>query len=176
MPHLLEELLKTPIIQLVDDDAEFTTVLSDRLTAESIHIMIVHSGLEALSCLQISRPSVILLDFNTPGMDGIETLQAIQLVDPKIPVIMVTVRSPGVSAASSGVRCSGVRSEAARLDITSTDVDLCVRTVVYRRSPSRGIMPPPPLLRTDEPCVDARDRVIYFPPWSRQHGPSASPP
>ena len=87
---MLEELAKIPTILLVDDDADFTAGLSDRLIAEGFHIMIAHSGFEALSCLQISRPSVILLDFNMPGMDGAETLQAIHRIDPKIPVIMVT--------------------------------------------------------------------------------------
>ena len=87
---MLEELAKVPTILLVDDDAEFTAGLADRLLAEGFHIMIAHSGFEALSYLQISRPSVILLDFNMPGMDGAETLQAIHRIDPKIPVIMVT--------------------------------------------------------------------------------------
>ena len=87
---MLEELTKVPTILLVDDDADFTAGLADRLIAEGLHIMIAHSGLEALRCLQVSRPSVILLDFHMPGMDGVETLQAIHRIDPKIPVIMVT--------------------------------------------------------------------------------------
>lgn len=90
MPPRLEELVKVPTILLVDDDADFIAGLSDRLIAEGFYVMTTHSGLEALSCLQISRPSVILLDFHMPEMDGIETLQAIHRVDPKIPVIMMT--------------------------------------------------------------------------------------
>ena len=94
IPPMLEELAKVPTILLVDDDADFTAALSDRLIAEGFHIMIAHSGFEALSCLQTIRPSVILLDFNMPGMDGAETLQAIHRIDPKIPVIMVTGADP----------------------------------------------------------------------------------
>ena len=87
---MLEELTKVPTILLVDDDADFTAGLADRLIAEGFYVMTAHSGLETLRCLQISRPSVILLDFHMPGMDGVETLQAIHRVDPKIPVIIVT--------------------------------------------------------------------------------------
>ncbi len=91
---MLEELTKVPTILLVDDDVDVTMGLSDRLTAEGCQVAIAHSGLEALRWIQGHRPSAVLLDFHMPEMDGIETLQAIHMVDPKIPVILVTGADP----------------------------------------------------------------------------------
>lgn len=87
---MLEPLEQISPILLVDDDADFIAGLSDRLIAEGFSVMTAYSGLEALSCLQMSRPAVVLLDFHMPGMDGAETLQAIHKVNPKIPVVLVT--------------------------------------------------------------------------------------
>ncbi len=130
---MLDKLAKVPTILLVDDDADFIAGLSDRLIAEGFSLMTAYSGLDALSCLQISRPSVVLLDFHMPGMDGVETLQAIHRVDPKIPVIRDYSdrgRSPGTSAAAHAVRGSGVHSETGRFENASTDAHLCVGAVV----------------------------------------------
>ncbi|CAE6797701.1 response regulator [Nitrospira defluvii] len=91
---MFEQPVRAPMILLVDDDADMTMGLSDRLTAEGCHVAIAHSGLEALHWLQDHRPSAVLLDFHMPEMDGIETLLAIQTVDSKIPVIMVTGAEP----------------------------------------------------------------------------------
>jgi len=146
IPLMLEKLVKIPTILLVDDDADFT--------AGGFHIMLAQSGFEALSCLQISRPSVILLDFNMPGMDGAETLQAIHGIDPKIPVIYGNRdRSPGTSAASSGARGRGIRSETGGLEIAPTDIDLCVGTVACWCGPARDAVLSPPLLMRDRPVI-----------------------
>jgi CheY-like chemotaxis protein len=91
---MFEQPVNAPMILLVDDDADMTMGLSDRLTAEGCQVAIAHSGLEALHWLQGHRPSAVLLDFHMPEMDGIKTLQAIHTVDSKIPVIIVTGAEP----------------------------------------------------------------------------------
>lgn len=49
------------------------------------------SGAEALTLVPQLKPDVVLLDINMPGMDGIDTLKALQKYDPGLPVLMLTV-------------------------------------------------------------------------------------
>lgn len=79
-----------PTILVVDDDCDLLAAISDRLIAEGFHVMTASSGVEALHCIQVDRPALVLLDFHMPGMDGGETLLSIRRSSPTIPVIMMT--------------------------------------------------------------------------------------
>ncbi|OBX04185.1 transcriptional regulator [Gallibacterium genomosp. 3] len=83
-----------PKILLVDDDIEFTNLLSEVLAMESFDVEIVHNGEDALNQL---NPSIdlILLDIMMPKLNGIETLKKIRQKY-AIPVLMLTARGDDV--------------------------------------------------------------------------------
>ncbi|MFO7645246.1 MAG: response regulator [Desulfosarcina sp.] len=84
-------MFKTPsIILLVDDEADFVEMLSLRLKESGETVLTAHSGSQCLEILEKSEIDVIILDVKMPGMDGIETLQAIKKRHPLIEVIMLT--------------------------------------------------------------------------------------
>ncbi len=100
MPQPSATLAKLPTILLVDDDADILASLSDRLISEGFHIVTAHDGREALRCIEMAMPSLILLDLQMPVMDGAETLRAIRATHPSLPVILMT----GADLADSSAR------------------------------------------------------------------------
>lgn len=60
------------------------------LKAKGYDVTTVSNGRDALDALDHNAFSLILLDENMPGLSGLETLAAINLSHPEIPVIMIT--------------------------------------------------------------------------------------
>jgi DNA-binding NtrC family response regulator len=78
-------------VLLVDDEVPFVEALSKRLDKRSVTVVPAFSGTEALEKLAgDSRIDTVVLDVKMPGMDGIETLQAIKASHPLVEVIMLT--------------------------------------------------------------------------------------
>jgi PleD family two-component response regulator len=79
-------------IMLVDDDEFYRDTILAMLEGEGIIVDGVETGKKALENLQEYQPALILLDYNMPGIDGIETLKHIKSNPDtrSIPVIMLT--------------------------------------------------------------------------------------
>jgi len=80
-------------VLLVDDSPYFLRAAERLLSAFAAvgTIATAGSGIEALRALRHERPDLVLLDFNMPGMGGLETLRAIKALRPGIPVIIVSL-------------------------------------------------------------------------------------
>lgn len=79
-------------VLVVDDDPSNLRMASHILSGQQMRVSCLKSGNDALKFLQENRPDLILLDIHMPGMDGYETLYAVQS-DPHtagIPVIFLT--------------------------------------------------------------------------------------
>jgi two-component system, NarL family, nitrate/nitrite response regulator NarL len=66
-------------------------------------------GREAVSVVQLTRPDVVILDLRMPHMDGLAALQALQQIDKKTKVIVLTAsedKNEFVQAMKLG--CSGI--------------------------------------------------------------------
>ncbi|MBI5442941.1 MAG: UDP-3-O-[3-hydroxymyristoyl] N-acetylglucosamine deacetylase [Deltaproteobacteria bacterium] len=77
-------------ILIVDDEESIRKTLQSVLRDEGYSPVLARDGADALSQLETSTPSLVLLDIWMPGMDGIETLQRIQELRPGMPVIMIS--------------------------------------------------------------------------------------
>jgi DNA-binding NtrC family response regulator len=78
-------------IMLVDDEIPFVEAMTKRLTRRDLVVEQAFSGKDALEQLiDGSKTEVVILDVKMPGMDGIETLQAIKRKVPLVEVIMLT--------------------------------------------------------------------------------------
>jgi len=53
-------------------------------------VVTVNNGADALELAQKQSFNLIILDENMPGLTGLETLSRIKLIDPNVPVIMIT--------------------------------------------------------------------------------------
>jgi len=79
-------------ILVVDDEPQIRRVLRSTLTSQGYVLTDARSGEEALELVRKSKPDLILMDFNMPGMNGIETCREIRRFS-SAPIIMLTVRN-----------------------------------------------------------------------------------
>jgi DNA-binding NtrC family response regulator len=92
-------------ILLVDDEVEFTHILSRRMQSRGVEVDTAASGPEALDKVDRSAYDAIILDLAMPGMDGIETLRRLLGRNPDLQVILLTGRATvqkGVEAIKLG--------------------------------------------------------------------------
>lgn len=78
---------------LVDDDIDFSELLSTYLSGEGLEVVMANDGFDALAIAQTSSFDVCLLDVMMPNLDGIETLKQLRQTYPNLPVIMLTAKS-----------------------------------------------------------------------------------
>src|SRR4029453_1088827 len=77
-------------ILIVDDDEDLVKSLSGLLCDEGFKVSSTADGREALTLICTITPAVILLDVWLPGMDGVETLQALQAMHADVEVIVMS--------------------------------------------------------------------------------------
>jgi len=92
-------------ILVVDDDAVSRKILARLLASAGYQCHECEDGAEALALVHAKRPSLLLLDFDMPGLNGTEVLKTLRSdSDPaiaQIPAIMLT----GHGSEESEVRC-----------------------------------------------------------------------
>ena len=79
----------------VDDDSFVRSSLARRLKRRGYHVREFESGEAVVTCIKEEgeSPDVIILDYRMPGMDGMETFQAIRSLSKDTPVILFTAYS-----------------------------------------------------------------------------------
>jgi DNA-binding NtrC family response regulator len=87
-------------ILVVDDEPLIVEVLSEHFKT-AYDVETAPNGTDALAAVLRTRPDVVLLDINMPGMNGVEVLKDIKKIDPSIAVIMVTANEQIALAADA---------------------------------------------------------------------------
>jgi len=77
-------------ILVVDDEKNYTAVLSAVLEEEGFDTFMANSGSEAIEILSAEEISLVISDMKMPGMDGIALLDKIKQRNPDLPVIIMT--------------------------------------------------------------------------------------
>lgn len=81
-------LIKTAMI--IDDDDDFSQLLTVILENRKIHVMSVHSLSEAEEFLTYMKPTVVFLDNSFPDGLGVNFIKSIKSADEEIKIIMIT--------------------------------------------------------------------------------------
>ncbi|MGH1590132.1 response regulator [Methylobacterium phyllosphaerae] len=94
----------TPVLLVVDDDAEVREVTATRLVETGYDVREAGSGLQALAFLE-ADPCIdlIVIDFAMPGMNGAEAATEIRRRWPALPVLFVTGFADTGALAQAGV-------------------------------------------------------------------------
>ena len=79
-------------ILVVDDEPQIRRVMRMTLTGEGYEVEDARSGEEALEKLRADRFDLMLLDWNMPGMGGLETCRQVRETS-EVSIIMLTIRN-----------------------------------------------------------------------------------
>ncbi len=71
-PHSAKKVL------LVDDRRENVVFIKHFLVSKGYDVHVAHSGLNALEDMSASRPDIVMLDLEMPGMSGLEVLKTMR--------------------------------------------------------------------------------------------------
>lgn len=82
--------MKAKKILIVDDEKDACEFLKDFFESKGFQAAVAHSGPEAVRLAESQKPEVILLDFQMPGMDGLQVLEAIRKLRLSSKIIMMT--------------------------------------------------------------------------------------
>jgi DNA-binding NtrC family response regulator len=77
-------------VLIVDDERSIRATLRDILEFEKYEVDEAGDGMECLVKLKRQKYDAIILDIKMPKMDGLETLERIQILSPETPVIMIS--------------------------------------------------------------------------------------
>ena len=77
-------------ILIVDDDVQLRQSFARLLGEEGYGVRMASSGETGIQAVEDHLPDLVVMDVRMPGIDGIETLQRIQAIDAKLPVVIMT--------------------------------------------------------------------------------------
>ncbi len=85
-------------ILIIDDEAYLRSTLAVILERAGYAVTTASGGEEALEILIKQKFDLVFLDLKMPGMDGVELLPEIRLLDPVLPVLILTANASLESA------------------------------------------------------------------------------
>lgn len=88
---------RVKLILMVEDDVDIGALLELTIVQETLHQpLLVTSGFQALQLIHDVTPDLLLLDYQLPGMNGIELYDRLHASKglEEIPAIMVSARLP----------------------------------------------------------------------------------
>ena len=80
-------------ILLVEDETDFSVLISSLLSSEHHTVETVGRGEEAVELLRSSQFDCLILDWNLPGISGLEVCKTFRQGGGKTPILMLTARS-----------------------------------------------------------------------------------
>lgn len=94
-------------ILIVDDEREFLELMTNRLQKRGFTVEVAPTGEEALELVEKNTYDAMVLDVKMPGIDGIEVLRRVKLMQPDLPVLLLTGHA-SIEAAMTGVETGAV--------------------------------------------------------------------
>lgn len=92
-PQVKEKEKKAVRILIVDDEPDMLEALSDVLEQKGYDVEMALDGEEAIDKAKKKVFDITFIDIKLPGIDGIETFQAIKKSNPRVLALMITAYS-----------------------------------------------------------------------------------
>lgn len=92
--HGMDALGSRQVIAIVEDDPDTAEILRHVFLREGYGVAVYGRGDVALESIRRDKPTLVLLDLNLPGLDGLEVFRLLRREDrtSDLPVIMLTAR------------------------------------------------------------------------------------
>jgi nitrogen regulation protein NR(I) len=79
-----------PKILLIEDDSSITTALQKELQTEGYQVTVAMRGDDGLALAREHPCDVVLTDLKLPGLSGLELVEQLHALKPKLPIILMT--------------------------------------------------------------------------------------
>lgn len=79
-----------PIVLVADDDASILEILKLGFRSKGYEVITASDGKSAIQAIEQSRPDLLVLDIEMPGLTGIEVLRHLRKDWPALPVVIMT--------------------------------------------------------------------------------------
>ncbi len=128
----------SPRILVVDDDANAREIMGRFLQQHDWTVILAANGQQALECLKITVPDLIVLDLMMPGMDGFEFVQVLRQTPDwnTIPIIIVTAKT---LTAKDQQRLDGVVRVYQKADFNRQDLLNEVQDLIFSKASSTPV-------------------------------------
>ncbi len=83
----------TPRVWIVDDDEAFRRILELALRRHGATAHSFECAEHALEAFRTDKPDVLMTDIRMPGLSGLALLKKVRLIDPVLPVVVMTAHS-----------------------------------------------------------------------------------
>lgn len=159
-------------ILVVDDEPRMAQLLAEYLIEHGYRVVVAHSGVEALTKLDLEKPSAVLLDVRMPGMDGVEVLRRIRSFDRQVGILMIS--------ANDDVELAKQTIEMGAFDYTIKPVDFAYLSRAVERMIAQVPAAPAPAAASVAPAPESPQNLLYdlaleifrttraFPPVARE--------
>jgi DNA-binding NtrC family response regulator len=77
-------------VLIVEDETVLAKNISNYLMRAGYDCHVVDRAEQAFAELERFKPEAVLLDFNLPGMNGVDAIDKLRAIDPKLKIIMIT--------------------------------------------------------------------------------------
>ena len=119
-----------PAVLVVEDERVLAEAMTDYLARHGFETAMAGSGEAALDAIHRSEPDLVVLDYQLPGMDGLEVLREIRQRAPQAEVVMLT--------AHGSVKTAVEAMRAGAFDYLTKPVDLEELALVLGRARSHA--------------------------------------
>jgi CheY-like chemotaxis protein len=159
-------------ILVVDDEPRMAQLLAEYLIEHGYRVVVAHSGIEALTKLDLEKPSVVLLDVRMPGMDGVEVLRRIRSFDQQVGILMIS--------ANDDVELAKQTVEMGAFDYTLKPVDFAYLSRAVEKMMAQVPSTPAPPVASEGAAPASPQNLLYdlaleifrttraFPPVARE--------
>jgi signal transduction histidine kinase len=126
-------------VLLIEDNPGDADLVRLRLveTESDVHVNCVPRLADALACLDVETPSLVLLDLNLPDSHGAETFRRIMQKAPNVPVVILSGQDDEALALKAVHM--GVQDYLVKGDITSKQLERALRYAVERQALLRSL-------------------------------------
>ncbi|MGR3177129.1 MAG: response regulator [Candidatus Anammoxibacter sp.] len=126
-------------ILVIDDEECIHDSFRLALTPEN-SVDIASSGEEGIAKVTNRQPDIIFLDLKMPGIGGIDTLNQLQTICPRIPTVILTAFFEENRVMLEKARANGCLFELCRKPMGREQIKLIVRDYENRLKPGNGTM------------------------------------
>src|SRR5271166_4595629 len=126
-------------VLLIEDNPGDADLVRLRLVEgkSDVHVNCVPRLSDALACLEVETPALVLLDLNLPDSHGADTFRRIMQKAPNVPVVILSGQDDDVLALKAVHQ--GVQDYLVKGDITSKQLERALRYAVERQGLLRAL-------------------------------------